>query len=41
MQRLGLPKRREANVDVQVIVQFFARKRKILLLTVLVYAAMM
>jgi hypothetical protein len=38
---LGLPERLEANVNVQAIVQFFVRKRKILLLTALVYAAMM
>lgn len=37
----SLPRRQEANMNREMIVQFFLRKRKILLLTVLVYAAMM
>jgi hypothetical protein len=41
LQRLDLPTRLEANMNGQTIVQFFVRKRKIVLMTLLVYAAML
>jgi hypothetical protein len=40
-QRLDLPTRWETNMNGQMIVQFFVRKRKIVLMTLLVYAAML
>jgi hypothetical protein len=36
-----LPRRREANMNRYAIAKFFTRKRKIILLTLLVYAAML